>query len=111
MGRLLIIAFILLPMACQESQTLGLLEYRVLANKSGFAVAYTDESLNEQELTVNDVVWATNFAILTGSAASLTALGSKSAQKLTGEIWYQGVKLASDTDSTDFPFVNLVAPL
>jgi len=103
-----LVVLILLPLACQESQTLGLLEYRVLSDKPGFAVTYTDGLLQVQKQTVNDIVWSTNFTILTGSAASLTALGNKQAQKLTGEIWYQGVKLVADTDSTDFPFVNLV---
>lgn len=98
-------------MACQDSQTLGLLEYRVLSDKSGFAVSYSDEMLKIQEVTVDDIVWATNFTMLTGSAVSLTALGNKQAQKLTAEIWYQGVKLATDVDSADFPFVNVVAPI
>jgi len=105
------VVLVLLPLACRDSETLGFLEYRVLSDKPGFAVSYTDELLRIREESINDIVWVTNFTILTGSAVSLTALGNKPAQKLTAEVWYQGVKLATDTDSTDFPFVNVVAPL
>ena len=111
MKKLLLVGLVLIPMACKDSETLGLLEYRVLSDKPGFAVNYTDDMLRVQEESVNDIVWFTNYTMLTGSAVSITALGNKQAQKLTAEIWYQGVKVATDTDSTDFPFVNLVAPL
>jgi len=111
MKRLLLVVLVLLPLACRESQTLGLLEYRILASKPGFTVSYTDDRLRPQEQNVNDVVWSVNFPTLTGTAASLTALGNKLDQELTGEIWFQGVKLASDTESGDLPFVNVVAPL
>ena len=106
-----VLVWALVPLGCKESQTLGLLEYRVLASKSGFSVTYTDENLRPQEMNVNDIVWSINFPILTGSAASLTALGNKLDQEITAEIWYQGVRLASDTDAGDLPFVNVVAPL
>ena len=111
MKRLLLVVLMLLPLACRESQTLGLLEYRILASKPGFTVSYTDDRLRPQEQNVDDVVWSVNFPTLTGTAASLTALGNKLDQELTGEIWFQGVKLASDTESGDLPFVNVVAPL
>lgn len=111
MKRLIVGLAILLAISCQESETLGLLEYRVLTTKPGFSVSYSDQISNLVDAEVDDIVWFINFPIATGSKAAITALGKETNQKLTVEIWYQGVRLATDTDSADFPLVSTSADL